>query len=103
MGASAVAVPEARRHTRAVIALGRPPDLAGPAEHVVSELVTNAVIAARELIGRPIGGRWLAGLPPIRLWLTTSRRQMLVQVWDGSGQLPVQQEPELDSGSGRGL
>jgi hypothetical protein len=103
IGVSAAAVRGARRHTRVVMTMWGSPELAEPAEHVVSELVTNAATASTGLIGSRFGGRWLAGLPPVRLWLTTGPRQVLVQVWDGNGQLPVQQDPDPGRDSGRGL
>lgn len=103
MGAVASAVRGARRHTRVVLGMWGLPELAEAAEHIVSELVTNAVAASGGLLGSRFGGRWHAGLPPVRLWLTTGEGRVLVQVWDGNDRMPVQREPDLERDGGRGL
>jgi anti-sigma regulatory factor (Ser/Thr protein kinase) len=103
LSAMASAVPYARRHLRLVLGGWGLPDLADPAEQVVSELMTNAVEATYGLVGSRFCGRWSAGAPPVRLWLAADRQQVLVQVWDGSDRMP--QPKDLDTGCehGRGL
>jgi anti-sigma regulatory factor (Ser/Thr protein kinase) len=61
---------------------------------IVSELITNAIEASAALDGGP----W-----PVRLWLTSNRRDVLILVGDASPKPPVRVEPLADSGSGRGL
>ena len=65
--------------------------------------MTNAVAASSGLLGSRFGGRWSAGLPPVRLWLVAHSRRVLVQVWDGSNRMPEQQAAGLEAESGRGL
>ena len=103
LGVLPAAVPCARGHTRLVLAEWGLRDLADPAEQVVSELVTNAVTASRGLVGSRFGGRWSAGVPPVRLWLLSDYRSVLVQVWDGNSRMPVPREPDPESENGRGL
>jgi anti-sigma regulatory factor (Ser/Thr protein kinase) len=63
---------------------------------IVSEIVTNAVVAT----GR---SRWAAELPPVRLWLLTGPDGVSSRVRDAVPGLPVPREAgELDE-NGRGL
>jgi Histidine kinase-like ATPase domain len=83
-------VPLARQHTRLVLAgWGR----AAPAEAaglVVSELVTNAI-------------RVSGPDEPVRLWLRSRDRDVLIEVWDASDWLPVPRDAGPDDPGGRGL
>lgn len=103
LGVLPTAVPCARGHTRLVLAEWGLRELADPAELVVSELVTNGVRASRGLVGSRFGGRWSAGMPPVRLWLLSDYRSVLVQVWDGNNRMPTRQELDPESEGGRGL
>ncbi len=103
LGAMASAVPCARGHTRLVLGEWGLPGLADPAEHVVSELMTNAIAASHGQVGSRFGGRWSAGVPPVRLWLAADGERVLLQVWDGSNRMPRQREPDPVAESGRGL
>ena len=103
LGVLPTAVPCARGHARLVLAEWELQDLADPAELVVSELVTNGIRASRGLVGSRFGGRWSAGRPPVRLWLQSDYRTVLVLVWDGNNWMPRQREPDLESEGGRGL
>lgn len=67
--------------------------LAGSAELVVSELVTNAVQASGA-IGRTA---------PVRLWLLSDEAQLLILVWDASPHPPVRADVSDDAETGRGL
>ena len=103
LGLLPTAVPCARGHTRLVLAEWGLPELADPAELIVSELVTNGIRASRGLVGSRFGGRWSAGTPPVRVWLLSDQRTVLVQVWDGNNQMPARQELDAESEGGRGL
>ncbi len=99
LGALPSAVPSARLHARFVVAEWGLESIADTVELIVSELVTNAVKASREL----------EHLPPVWLGLSADDRQVLVAVWDGNEE-PVQTLvaggdglPDLDAESGRGL
>ena len=92
LGARPTAVPCARMITKQVVREWRRPDLAETAELLVSELVTNAIRAS---CGLPE--------PAIRLWLTSDRSNLVIRVWDGSGELPVCRDADPDSERGRGL
>ena len=103
LGVLPTAVPCARGHTRLVLAEWGLEELADPAELVVSELVTNGIRASRGLVGSRFGGRWSAGIPPVRLWLLSDCRTVFVQVWDGNNRMPTRQELDPESEGGRGL
>lgn len=103
LGVLPTAVPCARGHARLVLAEWGLQELADPAELVVSELVTNGIRASRGLVGSRFGGRWSAGMPPVRLWLLSDHRTVLLQVWDGNNRMPTRQELDPESEGGRGL
>jgi hypothetical protein len=73
---------------------------------VVSELVTNAIVATRE-------ATWEAGLPPVRLWLlgcpgANGSGEVMVLVWDAvAGEfvpaLPHRAGDQNESGRGLGI
>jgi anti-sigma regulatory factor (Ser/Thr protein kinase) len=94
-GAMPSAVPCARAHTRQVVREwgSEPAELADSAELIVSELVTNAVIASRAM----------PEVPPVRLWLTSDRVRMLILVGDQSPQPLLRIAPRADPEEGRGL
>jgi hypothetical protein len=79
LGALPTAVPCARLHSRLVAGEWGLPGLAEVVELIVSELTTNAAAAAHGL----------PGIQPVRLWLRSDGRRILVQVWDASPQTPV--------------
>jgi two-component sensor histidine kinase len=85
----------ARRHARKVISGWCLPDQADTVELVVSELVTNAIMAAE-----PAGP---LGVSRVRLRLATDRTMILVEVWDENPGLPAPVQPDLEDESGRGL
>ena len=98
LGVLPTAVPCARAHTRLVLAEWGLRELADPAELVVSKkLVTNGIRASSGLVGSRFGGRWSAGIPPVRLWLLSDCRTVLVQVWDGNNRMPTRQELDPES------
>jgi len=69
-------------------------EISDTAELIVSELMTNAVAASRALEGGPF---------PVRFWLLSDRKQVLILVWDASPEPPVRMEPAADVEGGRGL
>jgi anti-sigma regulatory factor (Ser/Thr protein kinase) len=104
LGAIASAVPCARLHAREVVREWELADLAWAVEQVVSELVTNSVRASKGLTASRFLGRWIPGAPPVRLWLNSDKRRVLIQVWDGDEHLPVRQPvDDLHAEHGRGL
>lgn len=72
-------------------------------ELVVSELVTNAVKASQGLTGGRYEDVWRPGKPPVRLWLQTDRKHVLISVWDGNNQMPRRREAGPHDEEGRGL
>jgi anti-sigma regulatory factor (Ser/Thr protein kinase) len=93
LGALPGAVPSARLHTRQLLWEWSLSSLSQAAEQVVSELTTNAVAAARAM----------PQISPVRLWLLTDKRQVLILVWDASPQPPAPVQAGEDAESGRGL
>ena len=95
-----VSVCSARRHARDILQQWRLEALADAVELLVSEIVTNAIRASAGLPpGQPKNGR----APRVRIWLTSDRRSVLIQVWDGDDHRAVRQDAGLDAEAGRGL
>ena len=92
----------ARLHTRNILRQWDLEALADTVELLVSELVTNAVRAAALIAPQPaeIGP---VPAPQIRLWLTSNRASVVIQVWDGDRHQPVCQDEGLEAEAGRGL
>jgi anti-sigma regulatory factor (Ser/Thr protein kinase) len=93
LGALPGAVPSARLHARQVLWEWALAPLSEAVEHVVTELVTNAVTAA--------SASW--AVEPVRLWLLSDARRVLGLVWDADPRSPELTEPGADAESGRGL
>jgi anti-sigma regulatory factor (Ser/Thr protein kinase) len=87
------AVPCARLHTRLLLREWGLAALADGIELLVSELVTNAVKAAR----------FAERITPVRLWLLADNTQVLILVWDASPETPVRVNSSEDTEGGRGL
>ncbi len=89
----ASAVPRARQHVRQLLREWNLTDSGETAELVVSELLTNAVQATgmAEL------------LAPVRLWLLSDERSVLILVWDSSQEPPARIDAAGDAENGRGL
>jgi hypothetical protein len=77
--------------------------LADTVELIVSELVTNGLRASAGVLGSRFGGRWSPGVPPLRMWLSSDYRTVLIQIWDGNDRMPERKEPDLNSEGGQGL
>lgn len=69
------------------------PAFSDDTEQLLSELVTNAVQAS------PPAGRIL----PVRLWLSSDRSRLLIQVQDTSSRPPARTDAHGHDESGRGL
>jgi anti-sigma regulatory factor (Ser/Thr protein kinase) len=86
----ASAVPRARRHVRQLLREWNLTESFESAELVVSELLTNAVQAT--------------GVPevfaPVRLWLLSDKRRVLILVWDSIPQPPTRMEAGDDAENG---
>jgi hypothetical protein len=96
LGAYPTAPGSARGHAGNVLREWRLSQFAEAAEVVVSELVTNSVLATQ-------AARWPARQPPVRLWLVSDGASVLVRVWDAVPRPPEHREAALDDESGRGL
>jgi anti-sigma regulatory factor (Ser/Thr protein kinase) len=94
LGALEGAVPSARIHTRQLLWEWGRAELHNDAGAVVSELVTNAVMATTGLG---------PAVPPVRLWLGSDAERVLVAVADVSPRPPVRLTPGPDDVGGRGL
>ena len=103
LGALPGAVPCARLHARQVLWEWRLEEFTNATELVVSELVTNAVQVSQALTGSRYDGRWMPGVPPVRLWLVSDGERIVIHVWDASHLMPEAQDAGLDAETGRGL
>jgi anti-sigma regulatory factor (Ser/Thr protein kinase) len=103
LGALPSAVPSARLHARLVVSEWGLGEIADTVELIVSELVTNGVQASKGMFDSRWQGRWVPGVPPVRLWLQADQRRVLIQVWDGSEGRPHRQESDSNRESGHGL
>jgi hypothetical protein len=88
------AVPCARAHAVARLCEWGLSRVLDTAELVVSEMITNAVMASSALAGGPF---------PVGLWLLSDRRELLIMAHDASPQPPSPVEPAEDAEGGRGL
>jgi len=87
------AVPCARLHVRQLLWEWKLTDFSEAAELVVSELLTNAVQASQAM----------EFLTPVRMWLLSDKRRVLILIWDASPQPPVRMYSRDDAENGRGL
>ena len=94
LGPFPTAVPCARAHAAQVMCEWGIRGISDTVQLVVSELMTNAVTASRALAGGPF---------PVRLWLLSDGKRVLVLVWDACPDPPVRMEPDGCTEGGRGL
>jgi anti-sigma regulatory factor (Ser/Thr protein kinase) len=87
------AVPCARLHAKHIFREWGLAHVADDAELIVSELMTNALNAAKPPPERQ----------PITLQLLASREYLLIQVWDALTAAPAPRPHAIDSETGRGL
>ena len=93
LDASPGAVPYARLHTRQVLQEWGLSAFSENAGLLVSELVTNAI-----QVSLPA-----QRIAPVRLWLSSDRSQLLIQVQDTNPHPPAHTSAGNDDESGRGL
>lgn len=89
----------ARGHVRFVAAEWGLQNLSDTAELLVSELITNALLASDRLSL----SEDLAAIPVVGLWLMSDRVSLVIHVWDGSDGQPVRHQAGPDEERGRGL
>ena len=94
LGALEGAVPSARAHVKQLLREWGWADLGQDAGVVVSELVTNSVMASAEL---------RSAVAPVLVWLGSDSRSVLVAVADMSPRPPTRPNPALEAEGGRGL
>lgn len=93
LGALPGAVPCARLHARHVLWEWGLTAFGENAELLVAELMTNAVSASVSE----------ERVLPVRLYLSSDRARLLIQVWDTNPQPPSRRDASSDDESGRGL
>jgi anti-sigma regulatory factor (Ser/Thr protein kinase) len=93
------AVPCARRHLReALREWAVPGGLAGDAELIGAELVTNAIEVTLPLQAARPDEIW-----PVGMRLLANRERLVVEVWDCHPGVPIRQVAAKDAECGRGL
>ena len=103
LAALPTAVPCARLHAKNVLHEWRMAAVADTVELLVSEILTNAVCASADLAGQQTRPGQAAGVPVVRLWLSSDQHRVLIQVWDSDHHRPAPQNAGLDAETGRGL
>lgn len=101
--AEPVSVRSARLHTRNALRTWRMGALTDTVELLVSEIVTNAVRASARMAHRQHETDQAQRTPGMRLWLSSDRRNVLIQVWDGDHHCPARRNAPPDAEAGRGL
>jgi anti-sigma regulatory factor (Ser/Thr protein kinase) len=96
LGALPTAPGSARGHVGNVLREWHLEEFIEAAEMVVSELVSNSVLATREAL-------WPGRQPPVLLWLLSDGNRILILVRDGVARPPRPREAGPDDESGRGL
>lgn len=92
LGSLPGAVPCARLHARQLLWEWGLTRLSDSVELAVSEMITNAAQASRDV-----------GMAPVRLWLKADHTRVLILVWDASHHAPELIQADLEAESGRGL
>ena len=93
LGALPTAASCARLHTRHVLREWRLAELSESVELIASELITNAVRASQS------PDWWF----PVRFWLYSDGKQVMMLVWDANPNPPVRMQPDDVTEDGRGL
>jgi anti-sigma regulatory factor (Ser/Thr protein kinase) len=88
LGALPTAVASARAHARALVGEWAMVDMAENVALVVSELVTNAVVASTDGNGRPKYADASGGLPVVHMRLWSDHVRIVIEVWDQSPRAP---------------
>ncbi len=66
-------------------------------------MVTNAIRASAHVTGDEPGQPSTTEPPPVRLWLSSDKHQILIHVMDGDPRMPAPRAAGLDAEDGRGL
>jgi anti-sigma regulatory factor (Ser/Thr protein kinase) len=103
LGALPTAVGSARLHACIMMVEWALGDIADEVALVVSELVTNAVVASTGTDGRQVYATADAGLPVVHLRLCSDHSRNVIEVWDSSADAPKAKQPAPDAENGRGL
>ena len=93
----------ARLHTKRVLEGWQLESLAETAELLASEIITNAVRASIPIVHEQGETEQAPRAQLLRFWLTSDRRSVLIQVWDGDHHHPARQDVGPDAETGRGL
>jgi anti-sigma regulatory factor (Ser/Thr protein kinase) len=93
LGPLLTAVPCARLHAKLILKEWDLADVADDAELIISELMTNALRAARPL----------PEIQPITLHLQATHEHLMIQVWDALSAAPAPRPHPIDAETGRGL
>jgi hypothetical protein len=96
LGAYDSAPASARGHARNLLDEWQLGHLAEAVLLVLSELITNSVIATSQ-------ARWETGLPPVRLWVLGGTPGVMLLVWDALAEDPRPRQADVWDESGRGL
>jgi hypothetical protein len=96
LGAYETAPGSARGHVRNLLEEWKLGHLAEAVLLVLSELITNSVVAMSEV-------RWEGGLPPVRLWVLGGMPGVMLLVWDALAEDPKPRQADVWDESGRGL
>ena len=96
-------VRSARLHARNLLREWRMEGLADTAELLVSEMITNAVRASAPIADQQRETGQGPRAKRMRLWLTSDRHSVLIQVWDADHHHPVRQDVGPDAEAGRGV
>jgi len=92
-GALPSAVPSARLHARQIAWEWGLSALGENVELLVSELMTNGIVAARAI----------GHISPVRLWLLADTTRILILVWDANPHPPAPAQADEYAEGGRGL
>jgi anti-sigma regulatory factor (Ser/Thr protein kinase) len=87
---------DARRRLAKVLLEWSLPQFETVAALIASELVTNAMLATREV-------QWAMAPPPIRLWLRGGPSVLAIAAWDAAIAAPVPRDAGDGDESGRGV
>jgi anti-sigma regulatory factor (Ser/Thr protein kinase) len=97
LAALPTAAGSARKHARAVALEFGLSAMADTIELIVSEIVTNALLATLDVSFSGFA------TPIVRLSLESGMRGLLIRVWDASDEMPSRRYVGPDDDSGRGL
>jgi anti-sigma regulatory factor (Ser/Thr protein kinase) len=103
LGALPTAVASARAHAAMIVGEWAMTSMTEDVALIVSELVTNAVVASTDADGRLKYTGVSSGLPVVNLRLSSDRSRIVIEVWDQIPRAPEAKQPEPSAENGRGL